>query len=41
MLDNLINLLKVIVVGLLCVPVHNWLGKYDVSKERRNAKRKH
>jgi hypothetical protein len=40
MLDNLINLMKVIAVGFLCVRVHNWLTKYDASKKRRYLKRK-
>jgi len=40
MLDNLLNLAKVIAIGFLCVPVHNWLTKYDAAKQRRDLKRK-
>jgi len=40
LLDNFINLMKVIAVAVLCVPVHNWLTKYDAAKERRYLKRK-
>ena len=40
MLDNLINLLKVIAIAMICVPVHNWFTKYDASRERHQLKRK-
>ncbi len=39
MLDNLINLMKVIAVGILSVPVHNWLSKHDALRGRRYLKR--